>query len=150
MKSHLADIDISEALVRKFDNSGPRYTSYPTADRFHAGFNAETYQTYLDERAGRPENPPLSIYVHLPFCESLCYFCACNKIITKDHARVAEYLRYLDKEMALVAQRLAKTAKPCNCTWAAAPPPSSMQTSCASSWPCCAAISPLRMMQSWG
>ena len=111
MKSHLADIDISEALVRKFDNSGPRYTSYPTADRFHAGFTAETYQTYLDERAGRPENPPLSIYVHLPFCESLCYFCACNKIITKDHARVAEYLRYLDKEMALVAQRLGKDRK---------------------------------------
>jgi oxygen-independent coproporphyrinogen III oxidase len=53
----------------------------------------------------------LSIYIHLPFCESLCYFCACNKIITKDHARVTEYLRYLDKEMALVASRLGPDRK---------------------------------------
>ena len=85
MTSQHTDIDISEALVRRFDASGPRYSSYPTADRFHAGFTAETYHSYVDERAGRANNPPLSIYVHLPFCESLCYFCACNKIITKDH-----------------------------------------------------------------
>ncbi len=111
MTSHHTDIDISEALVRRFDTSGPRYTSYPTADRFHAGFTAETYQSYLEERAGRAGNPPLSIYMHLPFCESLCYFCACNKIITKDHARVSEYLRYLDKEMALVAARLGSDRK---------------------------------------
>ena len=111
MTSQHTDIDISEALVRRFDASGPRYTSYPTADRFNAGFTAETYHSYLDERAGKTSNPPLSIYVHLPFCESLCYFCACNKIITKDHERVAEYLRYLDKEMALVAARLGKDRK---------------------------------------
>ncbi len=111
MTSHTADIDISEALVRQFDKSGPRYTSYPTADRFHAGFTADTYHSFLEQRSGRTGNPPLSIYVHLPFCESLCYFCACNKIITKDHERVAEYLRYLDKEMSLVAQRLGKDRK---------------------------------------
>ena len=111
MTSHIADIDISEALVRQFDKSGPRYTSYPTADRFHAGFTADTYHSYLEQRSGRTGNPPLSIYVHLPFCESLCYFCACNKIITKDHARVTEYLRYLEKEMSLVAQRLGKDRK---------------------------------------
>ena len=106
MTPTLPDIEISESLIRKFDKLGPRYTSYPTADRFNAAFTAQTYGGYLQERAGRQENPPLSIYVHLPFCESLCYFCACNKIITKDHVRVAEYLRYLDKEMALVAAQL--------------------------------------------
>ncbi len=111
MTDNHPDIEISEELVRRFDKSGPRYTSYPTADRFHAGFTDQSYQRYLDERAGRSSNPPLSIYVHLPFCESLCYFCACNKIITKDHARVAEYLRYLDQEMALVAARLGKDRK---------------------------------------
>lgn len=111
MTSQHADIEISEELIRRFDKSGPRYTSYPTADRFHTGFTAETYEAYLDQRAARDRNPPLSIYVHLPFCESLCYFCACNKIITQDHARVAEYLRYLDKEMALVAHRLGKDRK---------------------------------------
>ena len=107
----LPDIEISEALIRKFDTLGPRYTSYPTADRFSAAFTAEAYIGHLAQRAGRSGNPPLSIYVHLPFCESLCYFCACNKIITKDHGRIAEYLRYLDKEMALVAAHLGPDRK---------------------------------------
>jgi oxygen-independent coproporphyrinogen-3 oxidase len=111
MNAPTTDIEISEELVRKFDKLGPRYTSYPTADRFHAAFTEQTYRGYLEQRAGHSSNPPLSLYVHLPFCESLCYFCACNKIITKDHARVAEYLRYLDKEMALVASRLGTDRK---------------------------------------
>ena len=102
----LQDIELSEELIRKFDKLGPRYTSYPTADRFNNGFTDQTYQTYLAERATRDDNPPLSVYLHLPFCESLCYFCACNKIITQDHGRVTEYLRYLDKEMAMVASHL--------------------------------------------
>ena len=103
------DIELSEELIRRFDTSGPRYTSYPTADRFTTAFTDSSYLRYLEQRAERAEtasNPPLSIYVHLPFCESLCHFCACNKIITKDHGRVTEYLRYLDKEMALVVARI--------------------------------------------
>ena len=111
MTSPLPDIELSEALIRKFDKLGPRYTSYPTADRFHTGFTEQSYVDHLAQRAGQPGNPPLSIYVHLPFCESLCYFCACNKIITKEHGRVAEYLRYLDKEMALVAAQLGPDRK---------------------------------------
>lgn len=100
------DVEISEALIRRFDNSGPRYTSYPTADRFKQGFNESSYIHYLAERAAGTRNPPLSVYVHVPFCESLCYFCGCNKIITQDHGRAAEYLRYLDKEMELTASHL--------------------------------------------
>ncbi|RZI43312.1 oxygen-independent coproporphyrinogen III oxidase [Herbaspirillum sp. HC18] len=107
----LPDIELSEELIRKFDKSGPRYTSYPTADRFNNAFQATTYETYLQQRAGRSTNPPLSIYLHLPFCESLCYFCACNKIITQDHSRVTEYLRYLDKEMAMVSSHLGQDRK---------------------------------------
>lgn len=106
MTTPIDDIELSEELIRKFDKSGPRYTSYPTADRFNTGFTEQTYITYLEQRAGRTKNPPLSLYLHLPFCESLCYFCACNKIITKDHSRTTEYLRYLEKEMALVAARI--------------------------------------------
>ncbi|MBK7053026.1 MAG: oxygen-independent coproporphyrinogen III oxidase [Rhodoferax sp.] len=103
----LPDIEFSETLIRRFDKLGPRYTSYPTADRFHAEFTESLYTEYLAQRA-KPgsQNPPLSIYVHLPFCESLCYFCACNKIITQDRSRTTEYLRYLAKEMALVTQHL--------------------------------------------
>ena len=106
MTTPIDDIELSEELIRKFDKSGPRYTLYPTADRFNNGFTEQTYITYLEQRAGRTNNPPLSLYLHLPFCESLCYFCACNKIITKDHSRTTEYLRYLEKEMAMVAARI--------------------------------------------
>ena len=103
----LPDIEFSEELIRRFDKLGPRYTSYPTADRFHTEFTETSYIDYLAQRK-QPgsSNPPLSLYVHLPFCESLCYFCACNKIITKDRSRTSEYLRYLAKEMALVARHL--------------------------------------------
>ncbi|TCT03036.1 oxygen-independent coproporphyrinogen III oxidase [Paralcaligenes ureilyticus] len=103
MNTPSSGIEISEQLIRRFDRPGPRYTSYPTADRFMAGFTNESYIRCLQQRAARDRNPPLSIYVHLPFCEKLCYFCACNKVITHDHGRSAEYVRYLDKEMALVA-----------------------------------------------
>lgn len=95
-------IEISEALIRRFDTSGPRYTSYPTADRFHTGYGEEAYRHYLAQRASGPDIQPLSVYVHLPFCQSLCYFCACNKIITQDRTRSTQYLDYLDKELALL------------------------------------------------
>ena len=90
-------------LLQKFDVAGPRYTSYPTADRFVEAFGADEYQATLAQRfvglGARPQ--PLSLYVHIPFCASLCYYCACNKVITKHHSRSAEYLRYLALELAL-------------------------------------------------
>ncbi|WP_353173446.1 oxygen-independent coproporphyrinogen III oxidase [Paracandidimonas soli] len=103
-----SDIQISEALVRRYDKSGPRYTSYPTADRFLDGFDEVEYIHYLQQRASDPGSPPLSIYIHLPFCQSLCYFCACNKIITQDHSRSAEYIRYLRREVELLAPHLGE------------------------------------------
>jgi len=102
------DLEISEALIRRFDQSGPRYTSYPTADRFQQGYPAAAYIARLQERAAAVQAPPLSIYVHLPFCESLCYFCACNKIITQDHGRSAEYLDILYREMDQVGPLLGR------------------------------------------
>ena len=94
---------ISEELLRRFDVSGPRYTSYPTADRFVEAFGPKDYQQALALRGAgaAARSLPLSLYVHIPFCESLCYYCACNKIITKHHERGAPYLRYLEKEIAL-------------------------------------------------
>lgn len=100
------DIEISEALIRRFDHSGPRYTSYPTADRFQSGYAAQSYIEHLARRASSSTPAPLSVYVHLPFCESLCYFCACNKIITQDHSRSAEYIDVLFEEMELVSAHL--------------------------------------------
>ena len=103
----LPDIEFSEELIRRYDRLGPRYTSYPTADRFHGGFTEADYFSYLEQRTvDARQNPPLSIYIHVPFCESLCYFCACNKIITQDRSRTTEYLRYLAKEIELVVARI--------------------------------------------
>ncbi|MGE4376291.1 MAG: oxygen-independent coproporphyrinogen III oxidase [Burkholderiaceae bacterium] len=97
---------VSPELLRRFDVPGPRYTSYPTADRFVEAFRDREYVLALTQRRlGGATALPLSIYVHIPFCESLCYYCACNKIITKHHERAELYLDYLGKEVDLhVAQ----------------------------------------------
>ncbi|RZJ54841.1 MAG: oxygen-independent coproporphyrinogen III oxidase, partial [Acidovorax sp.] len=94
---------VSPELLRRFDVPGPRYTSYPTADRFVEAFGQDDYVLALEQRrAGTGAKAlPLSLYVHIPFCESLCYYCACNKIITKHHDRADVYLRYLSREIDL-------------------------------------------------
>jgi oxygen-independent coproporphyrinogen-3 oxidase len=98
------DTVIPEALLKRLDMPGPRYTSYPTADRFVEAFGPEQYRQALRQRGegatvGGP--PPLSLYVHIPFCDSVCYYCACNKVITKHHERAQEYLDALDVEIGL-------------------------------------------------
>ena len=94
---------VSPELLRKFDVPGPRYTSYPTADRFVEAFAADDYARALTQRRNGAAALalPLSLYVHVPFCESLCYYCACNKIITRHHERAKPYLEYLEREVAL-------------------------------------------------
>jgi oxygen-independent coproporphyrinogen-3 oxidase len=94
---------VSPDLLRRFDLNGPRYTSYPTADRFVDAFTSEDYVQAMKLRrsAAASMNMPLSLYVHIPFCESLCYYCACNKIVTKHHERAEEYVRYLSREVDL-------------------------------------------------
>jgi oxygen-independent coproporphyrinogen III oxidase len=96
--------ELTEAMLRRLDRPGPRYTSYPTADRFVEAFGAPDYRHAMLQRAQGAVvggTAPLSIYVHIPFCESVCYYCACNKVITRHHERAAEYLDALDQEVAL-------------------------------------------------
>ena len=102
MKSQ-TDLIFDPQLIRKFDINGPRYTSYPTADRFVEAFNAEALRAWLAKRAVGGVSKPLSLYFHIPFCNTICYYCACNKIITKDHGRSAKYLKYLAKEIEMQA-----------------------------------------------
>ncbi|RYF50235.1 MAG: oxygen-independent coproporphyrinogen III oxidase [Comamonadaceae bacterium] len=94
---------VTPELLRRFDVPGPRYTSYPTADRFVEAFGQDEYVLALEQRrAGSAAKAlPLSLYVHIPFCESLCYYCACNKIITRHPERAEVYLRYLSREVDL-------------------------------------------------
>jgi oxygen-independent coproporphyrinogen-3 oxidase len=98
-----ASVSFDPALIRKYDGFGPRYTSYPTADRFTEAFSAEQCVDALLARIAGAQMRPLSLYVHLPFCENICYYCACNKIVTKDHGRSAKYIRYLAREFAIVS-----------------------------------------------
>jgi len=98
------EVTLTEAQLRSLDVPGPRYTSYPTADRFVEAFGPTEYRQALRQRAqGAVVGgvPPLSLYVHIPFCDSLCYYCACNKIITKHHSRGREYLGLLAREIDL-------------------------------------------------
>ena len=101
-----------QTLLR-YDQAGPRYTSYPTADRFVEAFGEDDYRAALMRRSGTAfgKLTPLSLYVHIPFCESLCYYCACNKIITKHHERATTYLDYLAREVALHTAVLGKRQK---------------------------------------
>ncbi len=93
-------------LIRRLDKNGPRYTSYPTADRFNDAFTELSYSGWLAKCQDVAQ--PLSLYFHIPFCNTLCFYCACNKVITKDRSLSAEYVRYLCKEMAMQAQILGK------------------------------------------
>ncbi|MCX7897734.1 MAG: oxygen-independent coproporphyrinogen III oxidase [Rhodocyclaceae bacterium] len=104
--SHYQELIFDPQIIRRFDVSGPRYTSYPTADRFVEAFDEKAYRAWLGKRTVGGNARPLSLYFHIPFCNTICYYCACNKIITKDHGRSAKYLRYLGKELALQAEAL--------------------------------------------
>ncbi|GHU28392.1 coproporphyrinogen-III oxidase [Betaproteobacteria bacterium] len=108
MASFTDHLIFDEALIRRFDINGPRYTSYPTADRFGPEFDANAYRQRLEQRRDDPQDrKPFSLYFHLPFCSTICYYCACNKIITGDHGRSAKYLKYLGRELALQTAFLA-------------------------------------------
>jgi oxygen-independent coproporphyrinogen-3 oxidase len=107
LKITLSDVvELTPELLNKFDVPGPRYTSYPTADRFVDAFTVQDYQQALEQRRIGGMAVPLSIYVHIPFCDSLCFYCACNKIVTKHHERAREYLEYLRREVDLHIEHL--------------------------------------------
>ncbi|THF64377.1 oxygen-independent coproporphyrinogen III oxidase [Pseudothauera rhizosphaerae] len=101
--SNQKELVFDTQLIRRFDINGPRYTSYPTADRFVEAFDAKALRDWLAKRAVGGLGRPLSLYFHIPFCNTICYYCACNKIITKDHGRSAKYLKYLAKEIEMQA-----------------------------------------------
>lgn len=101
MKTLRYAIEFDRALIASLPSLGPRYTSYPTADRFYPEFTASQLQAKLQRHIG---SKPVSLYVHIPFCNTICYYCGCNKIITKDTTRADRYIQYLDKELALLAE----------------------------------------------
>ena len=105
-------VRFDEALIRRYDKSGPRYTSYPTAVQFHEGFGEAEYRAWaaksneLSRQQAKPT--PLSLYFHIPFCDTVCFYCGCNKIATKDRSRAAPYLERVYKEIAMQAELFDK------------------------------------------
>jgi oxygen-independent coproporphyrinogen-3 oxidase len=101
---------LNPKLLDQYDVPGPRYTSYPTADRFVGAFGHTQYVQALRQRQQGLglRGVPLSVYVHIPFCASLCYYCACNKIITKQYGQAERYLQSLGQEIDLTVAELGR------------------------------------------
>ncbi|MDO9420911.1 MAG: oxygen-independent coproporphyrinogen III oxidase [Herminiimonas sp.] len=104
--SFLPSVEFDAQLIRKLNQVGPRYTSYPTADRFTADFGYRDYLQAVTGARARSNTHPLSLYIHIPFCESICYYCGCNKIVTKDRSKAVTYLSYLKREIEMQGRLL--------------------------------------------
>lgn len=114
------EVDLKK--FKKYDKPGPRYTSYPTAPQFNESF---THEDFLDEivktNYGK-ELPDLSLYFHLPYCDTLCYFCGCNMLITRNRDRINEYINYLKKEIDLIRTYILPDRKVAQHHWGGGTP----------------------------
>jgi oxygen-independent coproporphyrinogen-3 oxidase len=108
-ESEIGKVRFDAELIARYDGRGPRYTSYPTAPQFTGAFTANDYRDFAQR--SNATNTPLSLYVHIPFCESLCYYCGCNKIVTRNQARVSRYLRDLHREIDMQAELFAPSRR---------------------------------------
>ena len=114
------DLVIDPVLIRKHDVNGPRYTSYPTADRFTERYGEAGLRRTLAAR--QDASRPWSLYMHLPFCDTLCYYCACNKVITRDHGKSAKYVDYLVRELEMLAPQLGEQRNVSQLHWGGGTP----------------------------
>lgn len=101
-QNHPEQVEQNIALARKYACRGPRYTSYPTAPHFSENFPRERY---LDWQTGSDAGEkPLSLYIHVPFCNDICYYCACNKVVTRRRGVASDYLDRLELEIAMQSE----------------------------------------------
>jgi oxygen-independent coproporphyrinogen-3 oxidase len=91
-------------LIKRYDQNGPRYTSYPTVAQFHRDISEDDFKHWVRNSNEDPIPRPLSLYFHIPFCDTVCFYCACTKVVTKHHTRAADYLLHLYKEIALLGR----------------------------------------------
>src|SRR6187431_2335789 len=97
-------VEFDADLIRRCDCSGPRYTSYPTAVQFTTAFGPRHYIAAAEASNLHSAGAPLSLYVHVPFCASPCFYCGCNRVITRDASRAEAYLARLYREIAMTAE----------------------------------------------
>jgi len=103
----VTELVFNNDLIKKYDKSGPRYTSYPTAIQFTEEFGEEDY--YQQVKLSNERNTPLSLYFHIPFCDTICYYCGCNKIVTKNRNHAQPYLEAVYKELAMQGELFKAT-----------------------------------------
>jgi len=120
MQARFDNVDIG--LLKKYDRPGPRYTSYPTAPLFSPSFTWEDFRAEIRRTNGPRETGDVSLYFHFPFCDTLCYFCGCTMLVTRDRNRIAEYNAYLKKEIALIAPMIAPRRRVVQVHWGGGTP----------------------------
>lgn len=98
----MAIVEFDQELIKRYDKAGPRYTSYPTAVQFSDEYTVETYKTFAEK--SNHSDKALSLYFHIPFCDTVCFYCGCNKVVTKDRSKAAPYLERVHKEIAMQAE----------------------------------------------
>ena len=109
-------------LIRRYDTFGPRYTSYPTAVQFSTDFSADDYIGWVKHSNEDPIPAPLSLYLHIPFCDTICYYCGCSKVITKDKSKAAHYIQLLKQEIKLQGALFANDRKVTQIHWGGGTP----------------------------
>lgn len=115
-------IKVDVDLLKKYDRPGPRYTSYPTAPYFHEGVGPSVFETHLKNDDQALANKDISLYFHLPFCDTLCYFCGCNMMVTRNRDKIETYIDYLEKEMVLLKSKLSPDRKVIQLHWGGGTP----------------------------
>ncbi len=114
--------EIDVELIKKYDKPGPRYTSYPTAPHFSESFTTEDYREEIIATNGGDATTDLSLYFHLPYCDTLCYFCGCNMIITQNRSRIHDYVTYVKKEIDLLRKYISPDRKVSQLHWGGGTP----------------------------
>lgn len=117
-------MNVNLDLLKKYDVPGPRYTSYPPAPHFNESFTADDYVKEIIKTNYGENLPDLSLYFHIPYCDTLCYFCGCNMIVTRNHDRMKEYIKYLKNEIDLLRQYLNPDRKVAQLHWGGGTPTS--------------------------
>ena len=106
-----ARVNVSPALLEKYNQPGPRYTSYPTAPEWDDGFGPQDFIQAVKAADAKPDPAPLSLYFHIPFCRSLCLYCGCNVVISKDREVSIPYFEHLKREIDWVSSETSRSRK---------------------------------------
>ncbi len=116
----MADVEFDPQLIKRYDKAGPRYTSYPTAVQFSEEYTADTYKAFAEK--SNQSKKDLSLYFHIPFCDTVCFYCGCNKVVTKDRSKAAPYLERVFKEIAMQAKLFDSSRKVNQLHWGGGTP----------------------------